>query len=86
MNGQFNESNPCQLCNASQSRDDWTENPGMFTLLIFQFFVKVSISINWVFPQFQFCMFTFWINRTLGERKEIIINPNLDKSIICYPI
>lgn len=32
-NGQFNESNRCQLCNASQSKDFWTENPGMFTIL-----------------------------------------------------
>lgn len=31
MNGQSNESNPCQLCNASQSKDTWTENPGMLT-------------------------------------------------------
>lgn len=32
-NGQFNESNRCQLCNASQSKDSWTKNPGMFTIL-----------------------------------------------------
>lgn len=31
MNGQSNESNPCQMCNASQSKDSWTENPGMLT-------------------------------------------------------
>lgn len=31
LSGQYNESNPCQRCNSSQSEDSWTENPGMFT-------------------------------------------------------
>lgn len=32
MNNQSNESKPCQLCNTSQSKNSWTENPGMLTL------------------------------------------------------
>lgn len=43
MNGQSNESNPCQLCNASQSKDSWTENPG--SLLSAQSIVIVFVSI-----------------------------------------
>lgn len=48
MNGQSNESNPCQLCNASQSKDTWTENPGMLTqcshqLLSFCFYQTLKL-------------------------------------------
>lgn len=49
MNGQSNKSNPCQLCDTSQSKDSWTENPGMFTLLIYQSFGNVPISIYQVY-------------------------------------
>lgn len=36
MNNQSNESNPCQLCNTSQRKDSWTENPGRSALQIDQ--------------------------------------------------
>lgn len=46
MNSQSNESNPCQLCNSSQSNDSWTDNPGAFTLLTYQSFVMDIFSFN----------------------------------------
>lgn len=55
MNSQYNESNPCQLCNASQSRDTWVENPGMFTLCVYPIFY-VRIHLYWSgisVPEFQ---------------------------------
>lgn len=46
MNSQSNESNPCQLCNSSQSNDSWTDNPGAFTLLTYQSLVMDIFSFN----------------------------------------
>lgn len=46
MNSQSNESNPCQLCNSSQSNDSWTDNPGAFTLLTYQSFVMDIFSFT----------------------------------------